>query len=126
MSEVQLFDKVGTMQIGVDRLCKRLQPNAQRICLAYEAGLCRYGLYRRLVDKGLDCMVCAPATCQPCTCRRSKMNPGSRPGAGQLAEEEDLKAARCRLKSFLLAHGVHDLDRPNWGQHTGAVSFDSI
>ncbi|MGF6938699.1 hypothetical protein OKW41_007861 [Paraburkholderia sp. UCT70] len=46
MSEVELFGKVGTMQIDVDRLCKRLQPKAQHICFVYEEGPCGYGLYR--------------------------------------------------------------------------------
>jgi transposase len=29
--------------------------------VAYEAGPCGYGLYRRLIDKGFDCMVRAPS-----------------------------------------------------------------
>ncbi|MFP4899743.1 IS110 family transposase [Paraburkholderia sp. BR14261] len=140
MGTVELFGKVGAMQIDVDRLCKRLQQKARHICFVYEAGPCGYGLYRRLVDKGFDCMVCAPSL----TPRR----PGDRVKtdhreaiklvrslrAGDLsavhvptveafrdltrawsAAREDLKAARCRLKSFLLAHGVHYLGRPNWG-----------
>ncbi len=55
MGEVELFGKVGTMQIDVDRLCKRLQLKALHICFVYEADPCGYGLYRRLVDKGFDC-----------------------------------------------------------------------
>ncbi|CAB3775187.1 hypothetical protein LMG29542_08569 [Paraburkholderia humisilvae] len=61
MGDVELFGKVGAMQIDVERLCKRLQPKAPHICFVYEAGPCGYGLYRRLVDKGYDCMVCAPS-----------------------------------------------------------------
>lgn len=61
MGEVELFGKVGTMHIDVDRLCKRLQSKARHICFVYEAGPCGYGLYRRLVDKGFECMVCAPS-----------------------------------------------------------------
>ncbi len=61
MSDVELFGKVGTMQIDVDWMCKRLQQKARYICFVYEAGPCGYGLYRRLVDKGFDCMVCAPS-----------------------------------------------------------------
>lgn len=51
MSEVELFGKVGTMLIDIDRLCKKLQTKARHICFVYEAGPCGYGLYRRLVDK---------------------------------------------------------------------------
>jgi transposase len=29
--------------------------------VVYEAGPCGYGLYRELVQKGFDCMVCAPS-----------------------------------------------------------------
>jgi len=45
------------------------------------------------------------------------------------AAREDLKAARCRLKSFLLSHGVHYLGRPDWGathrRWLSTFSFDS-
>lgn len=61
MGEVELLGKVGTMHTDVDRLCKRLQSKARHICFVYEAGPCGYGLYRRLLDKGFDCMVCAPS-----------------------------------------------------------------
>src|SRR5579864_2184568 len=59
--EVQLLGKTGTTQTDIDRLCKRLQSKARRIRFVYEAGPCGYGLYRRLVQKGFDCMVCAPS-----------------------------------------------------------------
>ena len=61
MGDVELLGKIGTMQIDVDRLCKRLLAKSKRICIVYEAGPCGYGLYRRLVEKGFDCMVCAPS-----------------------------------------------------------------
>jgi hypothetical protein len=54
MSDVELFGKVGTMHIDIDRLCKKLQTKARHICFVYEAGPCGYGLYRRIVDKGSD------------------------------------------------------------------------
>jgi transposase len=59
--EVELFGKIGTTQADIDRLCKRLQSQARRIHVVYEAGPCGYGLYRQLVQKGFDCMVCAPS-----------------------------------------------------------------
>jgi hypothetical protein len=40
MSDVELLVKVGTTHIEVDRLCKRLQSKARRICVVYEAGPC--------------------------------------------------------------------------------------
>ena len=36
-------------------------PKARHVRVVYEAGPCGYGLYRRLVEKGFDCMVCAPS-----------------------------------------------------------------
>src|ERR1700730_10348576 len=60
MGEVELLGKIGTTKTDIDRLCKRLQSKARHIRIVYEAGPCGYGLYRQLVQRGLDCMVCAP------------------------------------------------------------------
>jgi hypothetical protein len=38
MGDVELLGKIGTMQIDVDRLCKRLLAKSKRICIVYEAG----------------------------------------------------------------------------------------
>jgi transposase len=127
---------------------------AHLLCL--EAGPCGYGLYRRLVDRGFDCMVCAPSLIprkpgdRVKTDRRDAIKLVRSLRAGDLsavhvptvedeafrdlarawsAAREDLKAARCRLKSFLLAHGVHYFGRPNWGpthrRWISTFSFDS-
>jgi len=156
MGEVELLGKIGTMQIDVDRLCKRLLAKSKRICIVYEAGPCGYGLYRRLVEKGFDCMVCAPSLIprkpgeRVKTDRRDAIKLVRSLRAGDLsavhvptvedeafrdlarawsAAREDLKAARCRLKSFLLSHGVHYLGRPDWGathrRWLSTFSFDS-
>ncbi|MGF6934284.1 transposase [Paraburkholderia sp. UCT70] len=156
MSEVELFGKVGAMHIDIDRLCKKLQTKARHICFVYEAGPCGYGLYRRLIDKGFDCMVCAPSLIprkpgdRVKTDRRDAIKLVRSLRAGDLsavhvpsvedeafrdlarawsAAREDLKAARCRLKSFLLAHGVRYLGHPNWGpthrRWISTFSFDS-
>ncbi|WP_321944525.1 IS110 family RNA-guided transposase [Paraburkholderia tropica] len=156
MGDVELFGKVGTMHIDIDRLCKKLQTKARHICFVYEAGPCGYGLYRRLVDKGFDCMVCAPSLIprkpgdRVKTDRRDAIKLVRSLRAGDLsavhvpsiedesfrdlarawsAAREDLKAARCRLKSFLLAHGIHYFGRPNWGpthrRWISTFSFDS-
>ena len=59
--EVELLGKVGTTKTDIDRLCKRLQSKARHVRVVYEAGPCGYGLYRQLVQKGFDCMVCEPS-----------------------------------------------------------------
>ncbi|CAB4048600.1 hypothetical protein LMG9964_02241 [Paraburkholderia phenoliruptrix] len=42
MGDVELLGKIGTTQIEVDRLCKRLRCKARHICVVYEAGPCGY------------------------------------------------------------------------------------
>lgn len=59
--EVELLGKIGTTKTDIDRLCTRLQPKARHIRIFYEAGPCGYGLYRQFVQKGFDCLVCAPS-----------------------------------------------------------------
>jgi transposase len=139
---VELFGKIGTTQIEVNRLCKRLQAKAKHVCIVYEAGPCGYGLYRQIVANGFDCMVCAPSLIprkpgeRVKTDRRDAIKLVRSLRAGDLsavhvpsvedesfrdlarawsAAREDLKQARQRLKSFLLSHGVHYLGRADWG-----------
>jgi transposase len=142
LGEVELFGKIGTTQIEVNRLCKRLQAKAKHVCIVYEAGPCGYGLYRQIVANGFDCMVCAPSLIprkpgeRVKTDRRDAIKLVRSLRAGDLsavhvpsvedesfrdlarawsAAREDLKQARQRLKSFLLSHGVHYLGRADWG-----------
>ena len=35
LGEVELFGKIGTTQIEVNRLCKRLQAKAKHVCIVY-------------------------------------------------------------------------------------------
>ncbi|MGF6813081.1 transposase [Paraburkholderia sp. Clong3] len=140
--EVELLDKIGTTPAEIDRLCKRLQSKARRVCVVYEAGPCGYGLYRRLVEQGFECMVCAPSLIprkpgeRVKTDRRDAIKLVRALRAGDLSavyvpgvEDEafrdlarawacardDLRQARHRLKSFLLAHGVRYTGNANWG-----------
>jgi transposase len=142
MGDVELLGKIGTTQIEIDRLCKRLQSKARHVRVVYEAGPCGYGLYRRLIAKGFDCMVCAPSLIprkpgdRVKTDRRDAIKLVRSLRAGDLSavhvptvEDEafrdlarawssardDLKQARQRLKSFLLSHGVQYSGRANWG-----------
>lgn len=142
MGEVELFGKIGTTHIEVDRLCKQLQAKARHVCIVYEAGPCGYGLYRHLLAKEFDCMVCAPSLIprkpgeRVKTDRRDAIKLVRSLRAGDLsavhvpsvedesfrdlarawsAAKEDLKQARQRVKSFLLSHGVRYLGRADWG-----------
>ncbi|MFM0198205.1 IS110 family transposase [Paraburkholderia strydomiana] len=142
MGEVELLGKTGTTTTDIDRLCKRLQSKARRVCIVYEAGPCGYGLYRRLVDEGFECMVCAPSLIpkkpgeRVKTDRRDAVKLTRALRAGDLSAvyvpgvedeafrdlarawvsaKEDLKQARQRLKSFLLCHGVRYDGKADWG-----------
>jgi transposase len=131
--EVELLGKTGTTKTDIDRLCKRLQSKARHIRTVYEAGPCGYGLYRQFVQKGFDCMVCAPSLIpkkpgeRVKTDRRDAVKLVRSLRAGDLSPvyvptvddeafrdlarawvsvKDDLKRARQRLKGFLLLHGV--------------------
>ncbi|BCG02003.1 hypothetical protein PPGU19_065710 (plasmid) [Paraburkholderia sp. PGU19] len=145
--EVELLGKIGTTQADIERLCKRLQSKARHIRVVYEAGPCGYGLYRQLIQKGFECMVCAPSLIprKPGehikTDRRDAVKLVRSLRAGDLSAvyvpsvddeafrdlarawviaKDDLKRARQRVKAFLLSHGVRYPALPTGGQRTGA------
>ena len=60
-AEVQVLGKTGTTKADIDRLCRRLQSKGRHVRIVYEAGPCGYVLYRQLVQKGFECMGCAPS-----------------------------------------------------------------
>jgi transposase len=142
MGEVEQLGRIGTTKADIDRLCKRLQSKGRPVRVVYEAGPCGYGLYRELVQKGFDCMVCAPSLIpkkpgdRVKTDRRDAIKlvralrasdlsavyvPGVEDEAFRdlarawAAAKADLRQARQRLKSFLLAHGVGYTGTANWG-----------
>ena len=140
--EVELLGKLGTTKTDIDRLCKRLQSKARCVHVVYEAGPCGYGLYRQLVQKGFDCMVCAPSLIPRKPGERVKTDrrdavklvrslragdlsavyvPGVEDGAFRdlarawVTAKDDLRHARQRLKAFLLSHSVRYAGRADWG-----------
>lgn len=139
--DVESMGKTGTTPTEIERMCKRLQSKAGCVRVVYEAGPCGYGLYRRLVKQGFDCMVCAPSLIprkpgeRVKTDRRDAIKLTRSLRAGDLSavhvpsvEDEafrdlarawasardNLRHARQRLKSFLLSHGVHYAGRADW------------
>ncbi|TDG01257.1 IS110 family transposase [Paraburkholderia guartelaensis] len=140
--EVELLGRMGTTQTDIDRLCKRMQSKARHVRVVYEAGPCGYGLYRQLVQKGFDCMVCAPSLIprkpgeRVKTDRRDAVKLVRLLRTGDLSAvyvptvddeafrdlarawvsaKDDMKRARQRLKAFLLSHGVRYVGRADWG-----------
>jgi transposase len=53
--------EIGSRQVDIDRLLRRLRGKAATLQVAYEAGPCGDGLYRDLTDKGVTCQVVAPS-----------------------------------------------------------------
>ncbi len=140
-AEVTFLGPIGTRQADIDKLVRRLHSKASRLLFAYEAGPCGYVLYRYLTRKGLHCIVVAPSLIPKKAGDRVKTD---RRDAVQLArllrsgdltpiyvptpEDEairdltraredtlrNLKAAKLRLKSFLLRLGFHYTGKANW------------
>jgi transposase len=140
-AEIIYLGPIGSRQSDIDKLTGRLQPKASRLIFAYEADPSGYGLYRYLLSKGYTCLVVAPSLIPKRPGDRVKTN---RRDAVQLArllrsgdlssvyvpdmEHEairdlsraredtlkDLKAAKLRLKSFLLRHGIYYTGRASW------------
>lgn len=140
-AEVTFLGPIGTRHADIDKLIRRLHSKASRLLFAYEAGPCGYVLYRYLTRQGLACLVVAPSLIPRKAGDRVKTD---RRDAVQLARllrsgdltpiyvptvqdeairdlcraREDalatLKAARLRLKAFLLRLGFRYTGRANW------------
>lgn len=132
---------IGTCQRDIDQVVRRLQSKAKCLVFAYEAGPCGYVLHRYLTGKGYECQVVAPSLIpkrpgdRVKTDRRDAVEIARLLRSGDLApvyvpsvEDEavrdlcrardaarvTLKAAKLRLKSFLLRLGLNYTGRANW------------
>jgi len=132
---------IGTRQVDLDKLVRRLHSQASELVFAYEAGPCGYVLHRYLTAKGLDCRVVAPSLIpkrpgdKVKTDRRDAVEIARLLRSGDLVnvyvpriEDEAirdlcrardaslvmLKEAKLRLKSFLLRLGLHYSGRADW------------
>ena len=141
-AEVVFLGMIGTRQCDIDKLIRKLQAKGKKLHFVYEAGPCGYWLYRYLTKKGLECWVVAPSQIPKKAGDRVKTD---RRDAVQLArllcsgdltpvyvpavEDEairdlvraredalkDGKAAKVRLKAFLLRQDIRDEGRATWG-----------
>jgi transposase len=132
---------IGTRQADIDKLVRRLHSKASHLVFAYEAGPTGYGLHRYLAGKGEECRVVAPSLIpkrpgvKVKTNRRDAVELARLLRSGDLVsvwvpriEDEairdlcrardaariTLKAAKLRLKSFLLRLGLHYTGRATW------------
>jgi transposase len=140
-AEVIYLGPIGTRQADIDQLTRKLQSKAKHLVFVYEAGPCGYWLYRYLRKQGYDCWVVAPSLIpnkagdRVKTDRRDAMQLARLMRSGDLtpvyvpnvedeairdlyrAREEairDLKAAKFRLKAFLLRHDIRYTGRATW------------
>src|SRR5215472_12621822 len=140
-AEVISLGTFGTRQCAIDKLIRKLQSKAKHLVFVYEAGPCGYWLYRYLTKKDYICWVVAPSLIpkkagdRVKTDRRDAMQLARLMRSGDLtpvyvpaiddeairdlsrAREEtlrDLKAAKLRLKAFLLRHDIRYTGRANW------------
>jgi len=113
---------LGTRQCDLDQRGRTLHSKAQPLVFVYEAGPCGSWLSRYLTHKGPVCDVVAPARMPQ---KAGDLTPVDVPtvaddAIGDLsrAREEaihELKAAKCRLKAFVLRHDLRDPGRAPWG-----------
>jgi transposase len=140
-AEVISLGTIGTRQGAIEKLLRHLQSKGQQLVFVYEAGPCGYWLYRYLMKKGYVCWVVAPSLIpkkagdRVTTDRRDAMQRARLMRSGDLppvsvpaVDEEairdlrrgredtlrDLKAAKRRLKAFLLRHEIRYTGRANW------------
>jgi transposase len=140
-AEVTYLGTIGTRQADIDHLVRKLQSKAQHLVFVYEAGPCGYWLYRYLSKKGYNCWVVAPSLIpqkagdRVKTDRRDAVQLARLMRSGDLtpvyvptvddeairdltrAREDainDLKAAKFRLKAFLLRHDIRYTGRATW------------
>jgi transposase len=140
-AEVTYLGAIGTRQCDIDQLIRKMQSKATHLVFIYEAGPCGYWLYRYLTKKDYDCWVVAPSLIpkkagdRVKTDRRDAVQLARLARSGDLTpvyvpkvEDEairdlsraredaigDLKAAKFRLKAFLLRHDIRYTGRATW------------
>jgi transposase len=141
-AQVIYLGTIGTRQADIDQLIRQLHSKAKRLVFVYEAGPCGYWLYRYLSKKGYVCWVVAPSLIpkkagdRVKTDRRDAVQLARLMRSGDLTpvyvptvEDEairdlcraredaiaDLKAAKFRLKAFLLRHDIRYTGQATWG-----------
>jgi transposase len=140
-AEITYLGPIGTRESDIDKLTRQLKSKASRLVFAYEAGPSGYGLYRYMLSKGYSCLVVAPSLIprrpgdRVKTDRRDAVQLARLMRSGDLSsvhvpkiEDEairdlsraredtlgDLKAAKLRLKSFLMRRGIYYTGRASW------------
>jgi transposase len=141
--EVRLFGSISSDLRALEKALKKLGGEQIRLHVVYEAGPTGYGIYRRLKQLGLECIVVAPSRIPQANGVRQK---NDRRDATMLARlhrageltaihvpnevdeairdltraradaVHDLTRAKQRLKSFLLRQGLHYPGKASWSE----------
>jgi transposase len=141
-AEVIYLGTIGTRHGDIDQLVRKRPSKANHLVFVYEAGPCGYWLYRYLMRKGYDCWVVAPSLIPKKAGDRVKTDRRDAVQLARLARSGDLtpvyvptveneairdltraredtlsdpKAAKFRLKAFLLRHDIRYTGRATWG-----------
>ena len=141
-TEAKAYGKIGGTLDALDKLIKKLTQPELELRFVYEAGPCGYVIYRHLQKRKYHCAVVAPsliptkASDRVKTDRRDAMQLARLLRSGDLTpiyvpavEDEairdlvraredalkDLKAAKVRLKAFLLRQDIRYAGRATWG-----------
>ena len=141
-ADVIYLGTIGTRHVDLDTLVRKLHSKAKHLIFVYEAGPCGYWLYRYLRKKGYVCWVVAPSLIPKKAGDRVKtdrrdavqlarlmrsgdLTPVYVPTVGDEAIRDlcraredaiaDLKAAKFRLKAFLLRHDIRYTGQATWG-----------
>jgi transposase len=141
-AEVIYLGPLGTRQCDIDQLVRQRQAKATHLVFVYEAGPCRYWLYRDLTKQSYDCWVVAPSLIPKKagdhvnTARRDAVHWARLMRSGDLTpvyvpkvEDEairdlsrardatlhDLKTATFRLNAFLLWQAIRSIGLATWG-----------
>ncbi len=142
-AEIISLGNFGTRHCDINKFLKKLISHSKNLVFAYEAGPCGYWLYRYLKMKGHTCLVVAPSLIPKRPGDRVKTD---RRDAIMLARtlladdlttvyvpnvddesirdlsraredsKRDLRAAKHRVKSFLLRQDIRFEGTANWGQ----------
>jgi transposase len=141
-ADIVYLGTIGTRHCDLDALIRKLQAKAKHLVFGYEAGPCGYWLYRYLTKKRLLCWVVAPSQIPkkagdrvktdrrdaiqlPRLMRSGDLTPVYVPAIEDEAIRDlsraredalrDLKAAKARLKAFLLRQDIRYTGRATWG-----------
>lgn len=141
--EVRVYGKISNDFNQIDKVMRKLISQNSQLRCVYEAGPCGYPIYRHLANKGIDCVIVAPALIpkksgeRVKTDRRDAVKLASLHRAGELtavyvpdqADEAirdlvrtrgDIQKAIRKLKqqinAFLLRHGINYPGKTKWSK----------